>query len=383
MKCRIFIGISLIFSSLYFSDTNAQTWRDSLINYGVVKMMPAKKYNWNWRESVFLKSMIDTYEHSSSEKQPAYLDYIKEAMEITFEKANAKHPNAVASAIGIAFLARITKDKRYTEKALSLYKEYLAILRAPNGGVSHRLENLELWDDTVYMISLYLLEMYKLTIDEVYIREFVTQLKAHEDKLASRKTGLWVHGWNGGNRNYDDQCCMLNWANTTNRTSCEYWGRGNGWIAMALADGLKTIPRNSENWKILRKSYLKLIKYLPSLQDSTGLWYQLPIYKNETGNFLESSSSAMFGYALTVGVELKILSKRIDPSIHNAYIGLKKCTELVGEAFLMPIQVCAGTCIGDKTYYYDRAVTKGNDFAVGAYILFITQYHKTYGISLN
>ena len=90
-------------------------------------------------------------------------------MDATYNVANGKHPNAVASAHGMAFLARLTGDKKYLDKSNEIYADYLKIPRAANGGVSHRAETNELWDDTVYMLSMYLLEMYRLTNDEKYI----------------------------------------------------------------------------------------------------------------------------------------------------------------------------------------------------------------------
>lgn len=63
----------------------------------------------------------------------------------------------------MAFLARMTGDKKYLDKSNEIYAQYLQVPRSPNGGVSHRAETVELWDDTAYMLNMFLLEMYRLT----------------------------------------------------------------------------------------------------------------------------------------------------------------------------------------------------------------------------
>ena len=148
-----FIGL------IFFINVSAQSWVDSIAMHGREVYMPAEKYKWDWGQATFLNSLKQLYNASAEDKRAIYLSYIKTAMAVSEKVANGKHPNAVASAHGIAFLARITGDKNYLNKANGIYTDYLNIPRASNGGVSHRAETVELWDDTVYMLSMFLLEM--------------------------------------------------------------------------------------------------------------------------------------------------------------------------------------------------------------------------------
>jgi len=180
------------------------TWVDAVDKHGREVFMPADKYKWDWGQATFLNSLIHLYNAKSPAEKIIYLNYVKVAMDATYNVANGKHPNAVASAHGMAFLARLTGDKKYLDKSNEIYADYLKIPRAVNGGVSHRAETNELWDDTVYMLSMYLLEMYRLTNDEKYIAEFLQQFDAHNETLTDKKTGLWVHGWDADNEDYND-----------------------------------------------------------------------------------------------------------------------------------------------------------------------------------
>jgi len=194
-------GILFLFTLSSFS----QNWVDSVDVYGREVFLPAEKYHWEWGEATFLNSVVHLYNYKPAAEKEKYLEYIKVAMDNTFPYANGKHPNAVASGHGMAFLARIAGDEKYRKKALEIYNDYLNTPRASNGGVSHRVETIELWDDTIYMISMFLLEMYRLTGDEKYIASFAAQVTAHSEKLSDKKWGLWYHGWDADKENYDDR----------------------------------------------------------------------------------------------------------------------------------------------------------------------------------
>ncbi len=377
MKNSILISLFLLTSYTLFAQT--QTWIDAIDAGGREVYMPADKYKWDWGQATFLNSLVHLYNEKTGAEKDTYLTYIKTAMDATYAVANGKHPNAVASGHGMAFLARVTKEDKYRQKALDIYADYLTTPRAANGGVSHRTETVELWDDTVYMLSMFLLEMYRLTGDEKYIDDFAVQVKAHSDALVDKKTGLWVHGWDADNADYDDKCSIVGWPDKVTRKSSEIWGRANGWITMALADALYTIPKSSKHWKPLEKEFKNVLKSLPDLQNkTTGHWYQLLIYPDDKDNFQESSCTAMFSYSMAMGIKMKILSKKkYQPIIDRAYQGLKKLsTETVEGKYLTPSQVCGGTCIGGKEYYYKRKIVTGTGFGIGSFILFGIEYDK-------
>lgn len=293
-------------------------------------------------------------------------------MDKTWNDANGLHPNAVASGHGMAFLARITDDPKYKEKADKIYADYLTTPRTKVGGVSHRTETVELWDDTVYMLSMYLLEMYRYTGDDKYLKEFHDQFLLHKEKLADKKWGLWVHGYDDDNDDYKDRCCQLNWAQMTpQRTSIEFWGRGNGWVVMAIADALKTVPANSPYFKTFARELREITKKLPKLQDEeTGMWYQLPIYPDHKDNYPESSCTAMFAYGIAIGIDLEVLNrKQFLPVVEKAWSGLKKHASRTEGNYVIPTKVCEGTCIGDRAYYFGRKTKEGVNYAIGAYIM--------------
>lgn len=371
--------LTIIALLICFGKSEAQTRIDSLDVYGREVFMPSAQYKWDWGQATMLNSMVHLYYSKPEAEKKVYLDYIRTAMDLTMNDANGMHPNAVASGHGMAFLAKITGDPRYAEKASKIFADYLTTPRTKAGGVSHRTETVEMWDDTIYMISMFLLEMYRYTDDEKYLKEFQKQYFLHKEKLADKKWGLWVHGYDDDNDDYKDRCCQFGWAQMTpQRTSIEFWGRGNGWVVMALADALNTVPPKSLYFRVFATELKEITKNLPKLQDKkSGLWFQLPIYPNDPANFIESSCSAMFAYGITIGLEKKVLKqKTFLPVIEKAYAGLQKNATKTEGKYLIPTRVCEGTCIGDKAYYFGRKTKEGVNYAIGSYIMFYLEYEK-------
>jgi unsaturated rhamnogalacturonyl hydrolase len=345
--------------------------------YATGEFMPADKYVWDWAQATMLRAVADRYELGIDREN--MLNYVRRAMDVTMDKAEGIHPNAVASGFGMAFLARVTGEEVYTRKALQIYDDYRKIVKSSNGGVSHRDNVVELWDDTVYMISLFLLEMYQLTGDEQYLKEVAFQLTAHAEKLEDPVTGLWYHGWDNDSEPFDDGCSMAGWADNPERRGSQFWGRGNGWVVMTLANTLHLMPRTMSERATLEAMFVKFAQTLAPLQDAaTGHWYQLPLYPGEAGNFIESSCTAMFAYGITVGMADGLLpTETFRPVVDNAFRGIEKNSlKTVGDSLVTLTNVCAGTCIGDKSYYFRREVVEGTPFALGAAIMFHDRYRQ-------
>ena len=374
ITCVSFLSIMSLFSCS--SEKEFNRWGDKLTQYVVEEYMPAKDYIWNWNEAVFLKSAVVRCENNMDKD---YLfPYIQTAVDSTFGDANGHHPNAVISGLGLAYLAQTTGESRYKDKAYEIFEQYKNIPRATNGGVSHREEVIELWDDTVYMVGEFLMQMYKLTGNKEFLLEAISQLKKHAEKLEDPETGLWYHGWDNDTIPSQDPCCQPGWAENSNRRNNEFWGRGNGWILMTLVDLMELLPENDENYPYLEASLTQKLNTLYPLQDEkTGHWYQLPIYPGEEGNFIESSSTAMYASAAAKGIALGILhADKSRPMIDRAYAGLEaNSLQPVGK-YLKMKNICDGTCIGDKDYYYNRGIVNERAYAFGIAAMFYDQYHQ-------
>ncbi|MBL0019523.1 MAG: glycoside hydrolase family 88 protein [Bacteroidetes bacterium] len=217
------------------AQTTGHTWVDSLDDYARNKFLPAKKYNWTWQQAPLLRAMTAQYEHQVGPDPAIYLAYVRRAIDKSMDAVWAGHnPNGVASGASLAWLARITGEAKYRTAAEQLYQKYLQIPRMPNGAIWHLKRFAELWDDTVFMVGTYLLEMYLLTDDEKYLDELLLQVQTHREKLQvtdpnAAGAGLWVHGWDGDDKDHCRLCSQQHWDENAAHRSTEIWGRGNGW----------------------------------------------------------------------------------------------------------------------------------------------------------
>ena len=119
----------------------------------------------------------------------------------------------------------------------------------------------------------------------------VNQLKITYQRTLDPKTGLNRHA-------YDENRNMF-WADKETGLSQHCWGRAQGWFTMALIEVLDAVPedyaRRGELIELLKKDLDAVIKW----QDKkSGVWYQVMDSPKREGNYLESTCSAMFAYAL-------------------------------------------------------------------------------------
>jgi len=361
----------------------AQTWVDSLDNYARTKYLPANKYCWLWTHAALLNTMVKQYDLAPAAQKQQYFYYVKKAMDKNLGVANGGTPNDVASALGLAFLYKISKEEKYKAKAEKVYNDYLKIRRTNEGGVSHLKLFTELWDDTIFMIGEFLLSMYQATGDEKYLNEFAKQFRLHREKLSDAESGLWVHGWDSNNKIHCTFCSQMNWPNKQTRRSAEKWGRGNGWIVVTLSDALDVIPKSNPLWNEMADYLKEMIVHLPELQDTaTGHWFQLPLRNTDADNWIESSCTAMFAYGIQNALRLGLVNEPTYlNSVERAYKGLRAHSiTAAGKKFITTKNVCVGTCIGNKHYYFKRHTKNGSPYGIGMFIQFGMRYELEKGM---
>ena len=130
----------------------------------------------------------------------------------------------------------------------------------------------------------------KFKVQSIY-DDAVNQLKITYDRTLDPKTGL--------NRHAYDETRNTFWADKETGLSQHCWGRAQGWYTMALIEVLDALPedyaRRSEVIDLLVKDFDAILKW----QDQkSGVWYQVMDSPQREGNYLESTCSAMFTYAL-------------------------------------------------------------------------------------
>ncbi len=187
------------------------------------------------------------------------------------------------------------------------------------------------WVDDAWMIGSLQIQAYRATHEPKYADHVARQLAAYLDRL-QEPNGLFHHGPNAP----------------------FYWVRGNGWVAAALAEVLQTLPTGHPQYSRLMAGYKKMMAGLKSVQAPSGLWRQL---LDDPQSWEETSGSAMFTYAMIVGVKQGWLPADYGDCARRGWLAL--CDKIDARGNLRDI--CVGTNQSrDKQFYLDRPRQTGD-----------------------
>lgn len=142
-----------------------------------------------------------------------------------------------------------------------------------------------LWVDDMFMITELQAQAYHVTGDRKYIDRAAREMVLYLDKI-QRPNGLFYH-----------------------HTGTPYfWGRGDGWMAVGMAEMLRLMPKDSEWRPRIEEAYHLMMQTLLRYQDSDGMWHQII---DNPDTWKETSCTAMFTYAFIVGVKNGWLDKKV------------------------------------------------------------------------
>ena len=164
------------------------------------------------------------------------------------------------------------------------------------------------------------------------------------DAHTRKANGLNHHGW--------DESRQMGWADSITGCSPETWGRAEGWYVMALCDVLELMPADQPERPELIAILNRVMDALLTFQDpETHLWYQVPDRPLDEGNYLESTCSAMYCFAMAKGTRLGILPASYKEQAQLVMDGLKRHKIIVNEdGSLSLIDCCAVAGLGGNPY---------------------------------
>ncbi|KUI62612.1 Unsaturated rhamnogalacturonyl hydrolase YteR [Cytospora mali] len=144
-------------------------------------------------------------------------------------------------------------------------------------------------------------------INQTALDDIALQVDLLWEHCLNASSGLLVHGY--------DASLTAVWANPVTGASPHVWGRSLGWYLMALVDTLEILPRassTSETIEVLFEKFRSLAAaVIQAVDPVTGGWWQVMDMPGREGNYIESSGSAMFTYALFKGHRLGYLKDNV------------------------------------------------------------------------
>jgi unsaturated rhamnogalacturonyl hydrolase len=346
---------------------------DTLIRKFTVGELPPKN-RFHYHQGVFLSAMERTYFLSNEKK---YYNYIKDWMDYYIDEngklrfdEHERQFDDMQPAIMLFNLYKETKDERY-KKVLDDFAPIVEMWPTnAQGGFWHKyIRPNQMWLDGLYMIGPYCV-MYAHHFGKPYFFQTVyQQMNLMRRNMTDLKTGLLYHAW--------DDSKEIDWANKETGLSAEFWGRAIGWYAVAIMDILDYIPEAHPHRHEFISAGLDIINALIRFQDEeTGLWFQVVDKGGVKGNWLETSCSCLYTYAIAKAMKKGLLHKSYSKYIHRAYQGIIKHLSFEGEDLIIS-NICIGTGVGDLRFYFDRPTVQNDLHGMGAFLLMCTEYYDT------
>lgn len=320
----------------------------------------------DWKISVRMQGLMRAFEATGN---PAYFDYLQRWVDAYVDEAghvplNDQNPDLTAGMVVLA-LYEVTEEGKYLQAAQSLVDHFFQFAaRTSDEAFAHSPELADqLWCDSLNGFSLFLAKMTSVTGDSLYLNEGIKQVLLYASHLQDPQSGLFYHAW--------DEDGSAAWADPLTHRSPEFWGRGDGWVAVAISDLLDYVPRSYPGRDSLLIVFNRFIQGLISVQDdSAGLWYTVLNKGRQPGNYLETSGSAQIAYALARGIDGGYLDSNYLEPLNRAEVGLENRI-FADSSGVVVTDVSEATVVGDFDYYVGRQVGTGLQYPYGegAYLL--------------
>ena len=196
------------------------------------------------------------------------------------------------------------------------------------------------WIDDMYMLTILQLEAYRGTGDRKYLDRDAIEMVAYLDKL-QQPNGLFYHS----------------------PDVPVFWGRGDAWVAAGMAEMLRDLPADHPHRARIMKGYKAMMSSLLKYQGKDGMWREVIDHEEA---WPESSSSAMFTFAMITGVKNGwIDASTYGPAARKGWIAVTGYIDQSDDV----TNVCEGTPKGNDLAYYLERKRRTGDFHGQAPIL--------------
>lgn len=343
-----------------------------------------KKPKWDYTQGLVAKAMLQAYETTDD---TAYLGYVKQFADyfvgsdgsIRTYKLDTYNIDRVNGGNFLYDLYRYYPEERFLQAIELLRSQLLTQPRTEEGGFWHKnIYPHQMWLDGLYMGEVFYARYAATTGDYALFDDIVNQFMVVDKHTLDAKTGLNYHGW--------DESKEQAWADPRTGCSPNFWSRSIGWYAMALCDVLEYMPSSHPKRAELQAILERVCKSLMRFQDKrTGMWYQVTNYPKRTGNYLESTASAMFCYAMAKGARLGYLDESYLTVARNTFRGMtEQVVRANADGTVSLTQCCAVAGLGGKpyrdgtyVYYVGETVRDDDPKGIGPFLMAAIELSKS------
>lgn len=354
--------------------------------WNIEKVKSGKKSSgWNYIDGCMILALLETYNTTGEKKYlefaDAFIDHrVAEDGTISGYSVEEYNIDNVNAGKTLFQLYDITGKEKYKKAIDLIYSQVQTQPRTQEGNFWHKkIYPNQVWLDGLYMGQPFYMEYEtkfnnKKNYPDIF-RQFANVVK----HMRNEETGLYYHGYDASKEVF--------WCDKETGLSKNYWLRALGWYSMALLDTLsKTEPEGYEKeYEELKKVFRDYIDSILKYQDESGMWYQLPALVGKEPNYLETSGSSIFAFAILRGVRLGFLPESYRQYGEKAFQGV--CDKYLkvenGELHLGGICLVAGLGPADNLrrdgsfeYYMSEPIVKDDAKGVGPFLLAYTELRR-------
>ena len=277
---------------------------------------------WNYEQGVILKAIEQMWYATGDAK---YFRHIQKGMDYWIDEKGVHKDydldeyniDHVTPGTAMLMLYRVTGIEKYRKMADLFRSQLRTHPRTKEGGFWHKkIYPYQMWLDGLYMGQPFYAE-YSQVFGEDNWNDIANQFVWMEKHARDPKTGLLYHGW--------DESRQQKWADKTTGRSPHVWGRAMGWYAMGLVDVLEFFPKDHLRRQELIDILAREAAAIEKVQDArSGVWWDILDLGGKGKNYLESSCSAMFVYAIARGVREGYLPERYMKVATRGWAGIQK-----------------------------------------------------------
>ena len=342
---------------------------------------------WDYVPGTVCKALEELWRFS---KDTTYYTYIKGTVDASVTSTGSVTGYALSNytldqireASAVLFIYKQTGAAKYKTACDNIRKQFYTHPKNTEGGFWHKQSYPnQMWLDGLYMGSPFYAQYGKEFSEPADFDTVVKQFTIIERHARDNVSGLLYHGW--------DEKKTQSWANPVTGCSANFWGRAVGWYAMGLVDILDYLPTTYTGRDSLIGILQRLAVGIKKCQDpKTGAWFQVLDKGDSTNNYVESSGSCMFVYALAKAVRMGYIDASyldVAKKGHDGLIDQFITTNTDSTINLTQICLTAGLGVsggvnrdGSYNYYVNLTTITSNDGkGTGPFILASVEIEKT------
>lgn len=352
--------------------------------WNIESIKHGKEPHWNYIDGCMMTSLLSLYDETKDSKYLTFVKdfidyYVNEKGEIKGYKIENYSTDDICESRVLFDLYHIYREPKYKLAIDLTYQHVKNQPRTPEGNFWHKkIYPNQVWLDGLFMAQPFYTKYETYFNHKKNYEDIKNQFMVVREKMFDENKKLYYHGY--------DASKSIFWADPQTGLSKNFWLRAMGWYVVAIVDVCEDYDDLKAKNSFFKPLLKEIVDGLLNYQDQTSkLFYQIVDKKDEPGNYLESSGSALISYALLKGVRLGMLDQNYQEKGLGIFDGITKLYLKEKDGDLNMGGICLSAGLGPKdnlkrdgsyAYYLSEPIVENDAKGVGPLIMAYTEVIK-------